>query len=164
MPDWYTPVAHKSALQCRHISVMCPKSPVTQMFVHQVVQANNKEHTKAPHHWPYVMGIQRCPVDPPHKGPVMRTAMLWRHQTLRQPFAESTWWATHLGYMPRMRSPSSATHNDRHRYFLDGYPDDNHVSGDSNHHVANRHTPWNREGAHSYVSFLFVVAGVYLKC
>ena len=45
-------------------------------FAQQLVQANNKENIKATHHWPFVRGIHRSPVDSPHKGPVMRRAFL----------------------------------------------------------------------------------------
>ena len=48
------------------------RSPKTWLFVQQFIQANNELYIKAPHHWPFLMGILLWPVDFPHKVPVMR--------------------------------------------------------------------------------------------
>ena len=50
------------------------KVPTTRLFVRRLIQANNKENVIALHHWPFVRGIHRWPVDSPHKGPVMLKA------------------------------------------------------------------------------------------
>ena len=49
------------------------KSPVTQLFVQQIVWAEVKENIKVLHCWPFVWWIHRSPVDSPYKGPVMQT-------------------------------------------------------------------------------------------
>ena len=43
----------------------------------------SKEHRR-PHHWPFVRGIHRWPVNSPHKGPVKRekSSIWWRHHIL----------------------------------------------------------------------------------
>ena len=61
---------------------------VTQLFVHLLVQPNIKEHInmiKAPHHWPFVRGIHRWPVDSPHKGQWYRKHFLRHSQQHTHP-------------------------------------------------------------------------------
>ena len=48
------------------------KSPASRLFTQPVIQAQIKENIKALRHWPFVWGIHRRPVNPPHKGPVTR--------------------------------------------------------------------------------------------
>ena len=48
------------------------KLTITRLFVQQLVHADVRENTKAPHDWLFVKGIHRWPVDSPHKWPVMR--------------------------------------------------------------------------------------------
>ena len=64
-----------------------PHSPVSRLFVQQL---KIKWKIKALHHWPFVMGIHRWPVDSPHKGPVMRAAFLLNDVTMLSWSAE--WW------------------------------------------------------------------------
>ena len=45
-----------------------------RLVVQQLVQAENKETIKALDYWPIVRGIQRLPMDSPHKGPVLPKA------------------------------------------------------------------------------------------
>ena len=47
------------------------KTPTTRLFVQQ---GGIKVNIKFPHHWPFVRGFHRSPVESPHKGPVMRKA------------------------------------------------------------------------------------------
>ena len=47
-----------------------PKSLTNRSFVKQIVKTNNKENTKAPHHWPFVRTIHKCRAA--HKGPMMQ--------------------------------------------------------------------------------------------
>ena len=54
-------------LEWRHIASLRLKSPATRQFVHSLIQAGNKRNTIASHHWPFVSGIHRWPVDSPCK-------------------------------------------------------------------------------------------------
>ena len=45
---------------------------VTWLSVQQLIQANTKEHIKALHYWPFVLGIHWKLGDSPLKGPVMQ--------------------------------------------------------------------------------------------
>ena len=47
------------------------KSPITRLFVQQIVQTD-----QPPHYWPFVLKNHRWPVDASHKEPVMRKAFL----------------------------------------------------------------------------------------
>ena len=49
-------------------------SPGHRLYVQQFVQVDIKGNIKAPHHWPFVRGIYKSPVDSLYKGPVMRNA------------------------------------------------------------------------------------------
>ena len=49
------------------------KSPASRLFTQSFIQAQIKEHIKAPRHWPLCpRGIKPGPVNSPHKGPVTR--------------------------------------------------------------------------------------------
>ena len=48
------------------------KSPGSRLFTQPLIQTQIKENTKAPRHLPFVRGIQRSPVNSPHKWPVTR--------------------------------------------------------------------------------------------
>ena len=50
------------------------RSPATQLFIQQFGVTSKKHNIKGPHCWPLVKGIHRCPVDSPHKGPIMQKA------------------------------------------------------------------------------------------
>ena len=41
-------------------------------LLNRLFKAQIKENIKAPHHWPFVWGNHRSPVNSPHKGPVTR--------------------------------------------------------------------------------------------
>ena len=49
-------------------------SPAYQLFVHEFIWAGIKRNIKAVHHWIFVRGIHRSPVDSSHKDLVMRKA------------------------------------------------------------------------------------------
>ena len=57
----------------------------TGLFVQQIVYANKKENVKVLHHWSFVSGIHRWPVDSPHKGPVMQKPFP-RHDIMINPW------------------------------------------------------------------------------
>ena len=57
---------------------LCPKSLATRLFVQELVAADIRENIKATHHWPFVSGIHRWPMDSPHKGRIMRKVRPWR--------------------------------------------------------------------------------------
>ena len=42
---------------------MMSEIKTTQLFVQHLIHGNNKENIEAQHHWPFVMGIYRWPVD-----------------------------------------------------------------------------------------------------
>ena len=55
-------------------------SPAFRPFVVQlIVQASNEENTKAPHHWPFVIGIQGSPVNSSNKGWLYGALVFWKH-------------------------------------------------------------------------------------
>ena len=60
----------------RHLSHVTRslKSPVSRLYVQQVVEANKKRNIQVLHYWPFVREIHRWPVDDPHKRPEMRKA------------------------------------------------------------------------------------------
>ena len=60
----------------------CLKSLTTRLFIHQLLQANNKEN-KAMHYWLFVREIHQGLVDSHHKWPIMQRASSWCHQALR---------------------------------------------------------------------------------
>ena len=46
------------------------KWSASRVFAQPIVLAQIEENIKVPHHWAFVRGIHRWPVDSPHKGPV----------------------------------------------------------------------------------------------
>ena len=52
---------------CNYLSLPLKPASGTQ----QLVETNNKRNIKGPYYWPFVRGINRWPVDSPHKGPEM---------------------------------------------------------------------------------------------
>ena len=62
-----TPLKQRQMTTKKH-----PDSPAYRLFVQQFGQAAMKGNIKAPHHWPFVKGIHRWPVDSLNKRPVMR--------------------------------------------------------------------------------------------
>ena len=59
---------YSDVIMCAMASQITSVSIVTQLFV----QVQIKENIKAPRHWPLWRGINRWPVNSPHKGPVTR--------------------------------------------------------------------------------------------
>ena len=72
-------------LQWYHMTVVVSQVPSTRLFVKQFMRANGKGNNKGPHHWSFVRGNHRWPVDSPHKRPVMRkkVPMRWRHHVVK---------------------------------------------------------------------------------
>ena len=54
------------------MSAMASKPPAPRLFTQPFVQAQIKENTKAPRHWPFMRGIHRWPANSSHKGPAKR--------------------------------------------------------------------------------------------
>ena len=61
----------------RPISVEIVQFTCILLFVQQCLQDDTKGNFKELRYWPFVRGIQRWPMDSPHKGPVMRKAFSW---------------------------------------------------------------------------------------
>ena len=52
------------------------ESSLPRLFVEQL-KVNMKISIRAPHYWPFVLGIHRRPVDSPHKGLMMLKVFPW---------------------------------------------------------------------------------------
>ena len=69
-------VAHHSDVTWASIRL---KSPTIRLFRQRLFQSNNKEHSKAPDHWPFLRGIQWSPMDYLHKMPVIDKIFIGRN-------------------------------------------------------------------------------------
>ena len=63
------------------------------MFVQQLVQANNKENNKDQHSWTAVKGNHQYQLDSPHKGPEIQEAFPY-HELGSRPAHTDGWWST----------------------------------------------------------------------
>ena len=68
------------------------KSLTTQLFVQQLVQANNKENIK-PYYRPFLREIHCWAIDSPHKGPVTREKFAY-HAVIIMSYSSQYWVTT----------------------------------------------------------------------
>ena len=88
-----------------HISVI---ASTIWLFFQQLVQANNKEITKARHNWSCVRGNQpvRVTMDSPHKGPLMREVFIYHDVIMCS--CKSPWCIAYADALPSIATKSFA--------------------------------------------------------
>ena len=73
---YYIPIeCHTNALHRNNVIISSLASQITSItIVYSTVysDADQKENSKVPRHWPFLRGIHRSPVNSPHKWPVTR--------------------------------------------------------------------------------------------
>ena len=95
--------------QCHEMLSFILKSPPTQLFVHQPIQASMKEEIKSTHCWPFVWRSHWSTVDSSHKGSVKRKAFSW-HNILCSWMKSSMFWVNHFQYYGCTSQPITKTH------------------------------------------------------
>ena len=89
----------------------CLKSPVTWFFVQKLVEANNMENTKAPHHWPFVMRTRNhwnCSILRNFAQKILNRLIFFPQAWISEPFQLST-----ISYWPGSGLLTLGPHNKR---------------------------------------------------